>query len=230
MVARHGCLTSSTRKPLLEVSRVHGIPSSVPDPPLQAVRPQVALHDEVGHAARRPAGAARCAAARGAPPCRPGSAGWTRSGRTAGRPGCRRRCVACTPSSPSAAALRRVRSSARSLTSSAQTVAPGERRAEGEGDRAPAAAEVEEGAGGRRRGRLVEQHGGALVEPAGREDAGRHLDLDRRVRPGARVSAPALVGARRGGREVVVGLAHRRHTLAGARKKPFAPGRCAVRP
>ena len=47
----HGCLTSSTRKPLLEVSRVHGIASSVLDPALQAVRAEVALHDEVGHPA-----------------------------------------------------------------------------------------------------------------------------------------------------------------------------------
>ena len=56
VVVGHGCLTSSTRKPLLEVEPGARHPELGPDPPLQAVRAQVALHDEVGHAARRQPG------------------------------------------------------------------------------------------------------------------------------------------------------------------------------
>ena len=87
--------------------------------------------------------------------------------------------AARTPSRPSAAALRRVRSSARSLTSSAQTRGGGGAQGEGERDRAPAAAEVEEGAGAAAAsGASSSSTRGALVEAAGREDAGRHLDVD----------------------------------------------------
>ena len=52
----HGCLTSSTRKPLLDVSRVHGIASSVWIHFCRLSEPEVALHDEVGDAARRQPG------------------------------------------------------------------------------------------------------------------------------------------------------------------------------
>ncbi len=78
---------------------------------------------------REPAGPARRRAAHAGPPCRSGSAGWTRSARSAagraGSPGGRQR----TCSSPAAAALRRHRSSARRFTSVAHTAAPGARLA-----------------------------------------------------------------------------------------------------
>ena len=182
-------------------SRAHGMPRLGLDPALEAVRAEVLLDDEVGRRRRGPAAAAsaRSRSCSAALPTRIGGLDQMRSKPhvvrrppSGGRP-------ACTRSSPRAAALRRQRSRARSLTSTAQTVGGGRAQPERQRDRAPAAAEVEE-ASRRRAGAAtsVEEDGRALVEAAGAEDAPGHLDLDRRGRPGARRSgrrSAALAGS-----------------------------------
>ena len=120
-------------------------------------------------------------------------------------------------------ALRRARSSARSLTSTAQHGGGGGAQRERQRDRAPAAAEVEEGAGGRGRGApRSSSTRGARVEAAGGEDAAARRR--RQVAAGeADAHLPALVGAGRGGGEVVVVLAHRRRHASGRAEEMVRP-------
>ena len=127
---------------------------------------------------RRRAAAASAAAGRAARPCRPGSAGWTRSRRTRRRRAHRRACTALTLARPSAAALRRTGPSGPLVD-----VDRPDRRVRGverqrQGDRPPAAAEVEQVPGRRRRGSVAQQHPGAEVDVLGAEHAARGLDLD----------------------------------------------------
>ena len=70
-------------------------------PPLQRVRAEVLLHDQVRRAAVGQARQPGAAACRAAPPCRPGSAGWTRSPRTAGPSGTSSGVQAWKSASPS---------------------------------------------------------------------------------------------------------------------------------
>ena len=218
----HGCLTSSTRKPLLEVSRVHGIRAPCSIHRCRLSDPRLRLHDEVGHAGGGEPGEPGAQQRRGAPPCRPGSAGWTRSRSNRRSSGMPSAVVACTPSSPSAVGVAAGEVEGPLVDVERPHGGPGRAQGQGERDRPPTTAEVEEGAGGRRRGSLVEEHHGALVEPSGREDARGHLDLHLAAGE-AHPQPTALVGAGRGGREVVVVLAHRRDTLAARGRNLFAP-------
>ena len=124
-------------------------------PPLQRVRAQVLLHHQVRRAAVGQARQPGAAACRAGPPCRPGSAGWTRSRRTARPPARSSGVPACTSASPSVAALCRARSSARSVDVDRPDRGAGGEQCERQRDRPPAAAEVEHGAGGRRSGRVA---------------------------------------------------------------------------
>ena len=112
--------------------------------------------------------------------------------------------------SPSVAALCRARSSARWLTSTAQTEAPGESSASVSAIGPQPQPRSSSRAGGRGAGACCEQHRGADVEPVGAEDARSGLHAD--PVPGQRdVQRAALGGAGRLGGEVVVGLlAHHR--------------------
>ena len=65
--------------PRLDASRAHGNPSSASIQRWRLSEPRLLLHDEVGDAAGGEARQPRAQQRRGAPPCRPGSAGWTRS-------------------------------------------------------------------------------------------------------------------------------------------------------
>ena len=86
----------------------------------------------------------------------------------------------------------------------------GAEHAQAQGDRTPPRADVQEIAGRGRSGRLVQQDGGADVDPVRAEDARCRRDDDlpaRQVHP----KLSAFGGAGRLGREVVVGLsAHQR--------------------
>ncbi len=160
-------------------------------------------------------------------PTRIGGFDQTRSNRTSsGMPSA---VVACTPSSPSAAALRRVRSSARSLTSRAQTVAAGERSA-----RVRAM-----GPQPQPRSRKVPVVGGAgasssstavpLSRPPGEKMPG--ATSTSASCPASRTRHPAaLVGARGGGREVVVVSRSSQATLAAGGRKGSLRGVDAMRP
>ena len=85
----------------------------------------------------------------------------------------------------------------------------GREKAEGEGDQPPAAPEVEQVAFRWRRRHLSQQHGRALVQAFGAEDAGRsphgHGPAGQR-----QVQSALLAGAGRARREVVLVLAHQR--------------------
>ncbi len=87
-------------------------------------------------------------------------------------------------------------------------------------ERSPAAAEVEQVALGRRRGRLAQQHPGAEVDVAAAEDPGgrHHLDL---AAGEPHLERASLVRGARGVAEVVVGHAR---TVPGA---PTRPGICS---
>src|SRR5690606_10278312 len=106
----------------------------------------------------------------------------------------------------------------------------GRLQGEGQRDRPPPAPQVEQVARRRRLGHPVEQHRGALVEAAGREDARRHLDVH--VPPREADGADAALVVRGGlGGEVVVG-GHRRivgacHRLAHRAEADHGDG-CAV--
>ena len=140
-----------------------------------------------------PSGASRAeparAAARAAPACRSGSAGSTRSWRTARRPARRRArptrtLVEAVARGVRGASARR----ARSLTSTAHTVAPGERSASVSAIAPAAAPEVEQVARRRRRRRLAQQQRRAGVEVSVAEHAAvgghreRHVGQRRRRR------------------------------------------------
>ena len=173
------------------------LPALVGQPALQRVAAEVPGDHQPGR--RRPGrvGAASAAAARAARPCRSGSAGWTRSGRSVTSAGTSSGAPTRTRSAaPTRAALAAVSSRARALTSTAQTVAAGATSASTQAigpnpqprsSRSPPVSAV--GQVG-----LAQQHRGARVEPAGGEDpAGRgepvvavgdgELDL---ARPGRR--------------------------------------------
>ena len=136
---------------------------------------------------------------RAAPPCRSGSAGWTRSRRRSGRPA-RPPAWPCGPGP--ARARRRCRPSGpapRLLTSTAHTVASGESRAiasaigphpQPRSSRSPVAGSS---------GRLAQQHPGAQVDPLVAEDPalGPHRDVvpaQPQVDPAALTLAGRLLG------------------------------------
>ncbi len=119
-----------------------------PPPPTSggASRPRGASARRARRARRVPAGPARCRAGRAgrALPMRIG--GFDHSSSTTRSAGTSSGGTARTLASPSRSAFARHRSSARSFTSTAHTVAAGERRRERARDRSVAAAEVDQGA------------------------------------------------------------------------------------
>ena len=121
---------------------------------------------------------------------------------------------------PAAAALVRARSSERAVDVDAPDGAAGERSAEGDRDRPPAAAEVEQVAGRARVGGAGEQHGGARVEAVGGVDAARRAQRRAGGPRGVTSMVRRSSGRGRLGGEVVVGrLAHQGHRI-GRRRTP----------
>ena len=140
-------LPHGRRHPQDAVAPLRPDPGHPPSPRRRARRPASRRPDAGAPPARPPPRAAGAAtirsAVRGGRPCRPGPAGWTRS-RRSGPAGTASGRTGRTPGRPRAAALRAVSSSARSLTSTAHTVARRDAAGQGAGDRSVAASEVEQ--------------------------------------------------------------------------------------